>query len=224
MNEPPILFEAVAIPGIPDGGFSLEVAALSTTLIQAPEASGVDLLSRYALGLVRPASGRVLLLGKDVAALPRRAALAFRRNVGYLPAGDGLMQNLSLRDNVALPLRFGSRMSEGDIAGRVSVILGQFRLAGAGDRRPADVTDEMRRRTALARALAFDPPVVLMEDPFDGLTTRASTELLTIARGGESDDGSRRTVFITGQQVPSVVERRIEWRFRLHRGELEHDA
>jgi hypothetical protein len=63
-----------------------------------------------------------------------------------------------------------------------------------------------------------------MEDPFDGLTTRASTELLTIARGGESDDGSRRTVFITGQQVPSVVERRIEWRFRLHRGELEHDA
>jgi ABC-type transporter Mla maintaining outer membrane lipid asymmetry ATPase subunit MlaF len=224
MSDAPLFFEDIPLPGLADGALTLEVAAHTATVIQAPETSGVDLLSRYALGLQKPPGGRVILLGEDLSSLPRRVALAFRRQVGYLPAGDGLMQNLSLRDNVALPLRFASSMSEGEIDGRVGVIVAQFRLTDHADHRPAAVTDELRRRTALARALAFDPPLILMEDPFDGLTTKAATDLLALARGGETEEGSRRVVFITGQQVPIAVEKRIERRYRLARGQLQLDT
>ncbi len=59
-----------------------------------------------------------------------------------------------------------------------------------------------------------------MEDPFDGLTTRAAAELLEIVRGGETPEGSRRTVFITGQSVPQRLEPRIETHYRIVRGRL----
>jgi len=156
--------------------------------------------------------------------MTRGAALAFRRRVGYLPADIGLLHNLSLRDNVALPLQYGSGMSEREIAGRLRIMLAQVRLTDVAHRRPADVTEELRRRAAVARAVAFDPDLVIMEDPFDGMTTRAAAELLEIVRGGETAEGSRRTVFITGQSVPQSLEPRIEAHYRIARGRLNARA
>ena len=82
----------------------------------------------------------------------------------------------------------------------------------------------MRRRAALARALAFDPKLVILADPFDGLTTRAAAELLELARGGETEAGSRRTVFMTGQFIPQMLESRVEVRYRIAKGELLRDT
>jgi ABC-type transporter Mla maintaining outer membrane lipid asymmetry ATPase subunit MlaF len=114
-------------------------------------------LAPIALGLEAPDGGRALLFGEPVAAMSRRAALAFRRQAGYVPEGDGLLQNLSLADNVALPLQFGSPLSAREVRGRVRVILGAFRLAEVGGLRPSEADDEQRRRAAFARALVFDP-------------------------------------------------------------------
>ena len=187
------------------------------------ESSGVDELGRYALGLRQPDAGRVVVDGIDVATLPRRAALAFRRRVGYLPAGDGLLHNLSLRDNIALPMRFGSNLLEREIGGRLRVMLVQLRLVEVADRQPADVTNEQRRRASLARALAFDPGLLILEDPFDGLTDRTAAEMLEIARCGEVSEGSRRTVFMIGHSIPSTLEPRIDLRYRVARGTFEQD-
>jgi ABC-type transporter Mla maintaining outer membrane lipid asymmetry ATPase subunit MlaF len=184
----------------------------------------VSYLGRLALGLDQPAAGRVLLLGENLALLSRRAVLAFRRRVGYLPAGDGLLQNLSLYDNMALPLRFGSERSEPDIDGRINVMLAMLQLQHVARLRPARVNEEERRRAALARALAFDPELVILEQPFDGLTHRAAAQVLEIARGGEMAAGSRRTVFIVGQSLPEVLRSRVEVRYRLAQGRLEAEA
>ncbi len=222
MSESVLEFQDVVLPG-GAGHLQLTVGAHQAVSVQGSEASGVDLLPGYALALTKPAAGRVLLFGEDIASLPERAVLAFRRRVGYLPAGDGLLQNLTLRNNVALPLRFGSDLSEREIRGRLNVILAFLGIGGVADRRPADTTEEERRRAGLARALAFDPPLVILADPFDGLTVRAAAELLEAARGGETREGSRRAVFITGQQVPARLEPRIEARFRLVGGELRSE-
>lgn len=219
MTEP-LRFEGVTLPGH-QSPMNLEVPEHCAVLVLGPEASGVDTLPGYALALDRPATGRALVFGEDIARLPRRTALAFRRKVGYLPAGDGLIHNLSLQDNVALPLRYGSDLSEREITGRVRIMLTLLRIADAAERRPADATEEQRRRAALARALAFDPALVILADPFDGLTHRAAAELLELARGGETGAGSRRTVFMTGQSVPQLLEPRIEIRYRLAKGELQ---
>ncbi len=223
MSEALLRFEQVHLPG---SGISLtlDVPAHRATILVGPEASGVDAVASYALALSPPPAGRVLLYGKDLATLARPERFALRRAVGYLPSGNGLLHNLSLRDNVALPLRFGSDLAEREIAGRIRVMLGLLQLAEAADLRPAEATEEQRRRAALARALAFDPDLVILADPFDGMGHRTAAELLALARGGETPDGSRRAVFITGQYVPDRLIPRIEARYRLHRGELRCES
>ena len=112
-------------------------------------------------------------------------------------------------------------MTDREIEGRLGIMLAQHRLVEVAKHRPADVTDELRRRAAAARAVAFDPSLVILEDPFDGLTTRAAVALLEIVRGGETGEGSHRTVFITGQSVPQRLESRIEAHYRITRGALK---
>lgn len=213
----PITFEGVPLGAQDGASLSLEIPERRTVAVLSGDASGVDPLGGYVLGLERPRTGRVTMLGTVVADLPPQERLAFRRRVGYLPAGDGLIQNLSLRDNVALPLRFGSPASPREIEGRVNVILAALRLRDAAERRPAQVTDEERRRAAFARALAFDPTLLVLERPFDGLTARVAAELLELARGGETAEGARRTVFITGSELPAIVQHRVDQVYRLTR-------
>jgi ABC-type transporter Mla maintaining outer membrane lipid asymmetry ATPase subunit MlaF len=217
----PLVFENIEVGNGRPLVVNFQVPAHQSVCVLGDEASGVGQLGRLALALDPPAGGRVLVLGEDIAQLPRCAALAFRRRVGYLPAGDGLLQNLSLYDNVALPLRFGSDISEHDIEGRIRVMLAMLRLSHVARARPARATDEERRRAALARALAFDPELVILEHPFDGLTGRAAAQLLEIARGGELATGSRRAVLITGQDLPEVVKARVEVRYRMGPNGLE---
>ena len=143
MNAP-LQFDSIPIARHASHPFSLEVPERSTIAVLGDEDSGVGLLGGYALGLERPSAGRALVFGTAVGSLAEPERLAFRRRVGYLPAGagGGLLQNLSLRDNVALPLRFGSDASPRDIEGRVNVMLTALRLTGAAALRPAQANDE----------------------------------------------------------------------------------
>ena len=164
----PLVYENVALPGLDENGLCLEIPRHSATAVIGKTTTGVDSLGSVALGLTSPPRGRALLYGQVISEMRRRHALAFRRKVGYLPAGDGLLQNLTLRDNVALPLRFGSDLSERDTTGRVNLMLSMFGVGEAAELRPVQATVEQRRRAALARALAFDPPLVILEQFFDG--------------------------------------------------------
>ena len=215
----PLVFDQVLISPRAATPFSLTVERGETVVIIGEE----DVpLGPMALALDPPRSGRVLVLGTDLTDLPERERLAFRRRVGYLPAGDGLLQNLSLRDNVALPLRFGSTTGSKEIEGRVEVMLAAGRIGRIGGLRPAQANEEERRRTALVRALAFDPSLLILEQPFDGLSSRVAGELLTLARGGEEVQGGRRSVLITCQELPSLLHNRVERIYRLGRqGALE---
>jgi len=222
VTAPPLEFANVALPARRPQALSLTVPAHHTVAVLGDEASGVGALSGFALGLERPAAGSVKVFGTVIADLPERERLAFRRRVGYLPAGDGLLQNLSLRDNVALPLRFGSAAAPPEIEGRVNVMLAQVRLAPAAARRPAQASEEERRRAAFARAMAFDPGLLLLDQPFDGVTVRTAAELLEVARGGETAEGGRRTILVTGHELPEAIRRRVETVYRLSReGVLE---
>jgi ABC-type transporter Mla maintaining outer membrane lipid asymmetry ATPase subunit MlaF len=204
-----------------DATVSFEIRPHETVAILGDQKSGTELLAALAIGLDRASAGRVVTMGAVITDLPRSAQLAFRRKVGYLPEGDGLLQNLSLRDNVRLPLRFGSDFRPREIEGRVDVILAQLRIARVANLRPAEVSDEDARRAALARALAFDPALVILEEPFDGLTDRTAAELLEAARGGETEQGGRRGVFITSPDLPTLLRPRVDRILRLVAGRLE---
>ena len=218
----PVVFADVPLGSRVRVPFTLAVAAHETVAVLGDEDSGVGQLGAYALGLETAPAGQVRVFDIRLESLPGPDRLAFRRRVGYLPAGDGLLQNLSLRDNVALPLRFGSDASPREIDGRVNVMLVAVRLSRVADRRPAQANEEECRRAALARAMAFDPALLILEQPFDGLTARAAAELLEVARGGETAEGGRRAILITGQELPSVVQRCCDRVYRVTRaGSLE---
>lgn len=221
MAPVPLRFEEILLTPRQECGFTFEIVAHQAVSVVGDENSGIDRLGAFILGLERPCGGKVLVEGQELAPLPRREALAFRRRLGYLPAGDGLLQNLSLRENVALPLRFGSELSELEISGRVNVILAAVRITPAAHLRPVQANPEQRRRAALARALAFDPDLVLLEQPFAGLTNRAAREVLELARGGDVDQGSRRTVLATSHSLPEAVSVRFEKLYRVTKGKLQ---
>ena len=206
----PLEFQGIPMTGSAAGSFALEVERNQTVVVVGDENSGVDSLAAVALGLEETPAGKALVYGTNIRDLRRRDQLAFRRRLGYLPAGDGLLSNLSLRDNIRLPLRFGSNFKPEEIEGRVDVILAMLRLTRVAGERPAQANEEQRRRAALGRALAFDPELVLLEQPFVGLTDRVAAELLEIARGGETAQGARRTLFITGQDIPMLLRTRVE--------------
>ena len=217
----PLVFDEIPL-GRSGKPVTLEVAPHETVAVLGDEDSGIDRLGSWVLGLDRPPRGAARVFGTVVADLPEAERLAFRRKLGYLPAGDGLLQNLSLRDNVALPLRFGSGAAPREIDGRVRVMLAAVRLTEAAGRRPAAVHEEERRRAAFARAMAFDPQLLVLEQPFDGLTTRSAAELLELARGGVAEGGARRAILITAQDLPALLERRVERVYRVTRdGVLE---
>ena len=224
MTAPPLVFEDVPLGLAGATRMSLTVPPNRAVAVVGEVASGLARLGAFALGLAQPRAGRALLFGEDVGHMPRRAALAFRRRAGYVPEGDGLLQNLSLEENVALPLRFGSTMNPREIHGRLRVILGAFRLADVAHLRPADADDEQRRRAAFARAVVFDPALVILDQPFDGIGPGAASDLLGLARGGETADGPRRAVFVTSQSLPDYLRSRFELRYRVARGALHQDA
>lgn len=221
--SPPLVFEDVRLEGARAPTVTLTVQVHRAVSVIGAVATGLDRLGLVALGLDTPQAGRALLFGEEVATMTRRSALAFRRRAGYVPEGGGLLQNLSLADNVALPLQFGSPLSPREVQGRIRVILGMFRLADAGGLRPSEADDEQRRRAAFARALVFDPSLVILDQPFDGIGLSAAAELLELARGGETTEGPRRSLFVTSQSLPERLRGRFEERYRVTGGTLRPD-
>lgn len=221
MSAPLLVFDRVPLGGADGTSVTFSVATRETVSIVGNSVSGIRLLGRLALGLSDPAGGRVSVFETEPSSLPRRELLAYRRSVGYLPAGGGLLQNLTLGQNVALPLRFGSDLATNEIESRLSIMLAAAGLAAAGHLRPARATDEQRRRAALARALAFDPKLVILEEPFVGLTERGARHILDAARGGDVAGGSRRTVVAIGPNLPNSVVPRFDRRYRMITGVLQ---
>lgn len=209
-GAPPLLFENLAIggrdPSRRSGGrFNLLVEEGAVVAAIGDEDSGVGELGSYALALKPLAAGRVEALGVPLATLKRKELLVFRRRIGFLPSGDGLLQNLTLRDNIALPLRYASDRRLRQVEEHLERLLEKFGLAPAAALRPAQANEEERRRAAFARAIALDPPLVVLEQPFDGLTARVAVDLMRTAIRSGGGEG-RRTVFLTAQDLaPSVL-------------------
>ena len=206
-GAPPLVFQHVDLrerPDHPDHRLELALQAGAVTAVVGDEDSGVGDLGKYALGLDFPPSGGVLVFGSNMVDMSYQQRLVYRRRIGYVQAGDGLLQNLTLRANISLPLAYASDHRVKEVTARVEELLQQLKLEDVADARPAAVNEELRRRAAAARAIALDPELLVMEAPFDGLTGRAAHDLLWKVR--HRRDGAPRTILIAAQDIgPHVV-------------------
>ena len=224
-GEPPLAFRGVDLrenPDHPDHRFELAVTPGTVVLCVGDEDSGVGDLGRFALGLERPPRGAVRVFGTAIAELSYDQQLIYRRRIGYTQIGDGLLQNLTLRGNIVLPLAYASDHRTAEVTDKAQWLVEAFKLAEVEYRRPAQVNEEDRRRAAVARAIALDPELVVLEAPFDGLTGRSARDLLEHARVRR--DGTPRTMFITAQDTTPAVASLITRTVRLVDGLAVEEA
>jgi phospholipid/cholesterol/gamma-HCH transport system ATP-binding protein len=139
------------------------------TAVLGPSGSGKSTILKLMLGLQRPASGRVVVDGEDIATLTSARLLAARRRMGMVFQGNALFDSLDVEENLAFFLRENLSLDESEIARRVREQVAFAGLEGYERQLPDALSGGMRKRLAIGRALIFGPRMVLLDEPTVGL-------------------------------------------------------
>jgi len=139
------------------------------TVVLGGSGAGKSTLLRLIGGLLRPDAGSVRVAGQDVTRLSERQLFKLRERIGMLFQGGALLDSMNVFDNVALPLREHTELSEAEISAEVLRRLAAVGLRDTEDLYPRHLSGGMNRRAALARAVVTDPEIVLCDEPFSGL-------------------------------------------------------
>jgi phospholipid/cholesterol/gamma-HCH transport system ATP-binding protein len=149
-------------------GLTFSVVPRETKVLIGESGTGKSLALKLAAGLLRPDSGSVHVLGRDVGQMTEKELLDFRRQIGFVFQEGALFDSLSVADNVAYRLREDG-VDDEEIEQRVTESLRFVELEDTLDKLPSELSGGMRRRVSIARALVSRPPVVLYDSPTAGL-------------------------------------------------------
>ena len=140
--------------------------------------TGKSVTLRLMIGLLQADSGKVMVMGEDVAALDKAGLSKMRRRMGFLFQSAALFDSFSVKDNLALPLhRLNQDMSPGEIKDAVEKALTQVGLENDGDKMPVTLSGGMQKRAGLARALVLEPEILLIDEPSSGLDRITAGEI-----------------------------------------------
>jgi phospholipid/cholesterol/gamma-HCH transport system ATP-binding protein len=163
-------------------GLALDVPRGSVTAIMGPSGTGKTTLLKHMTGQLRPDAGSVRVDGEDVARLSRRALFGLRERIGFLFQNSALLTDFSVFENVAFPLRQHANLPKELLRDIVLTKLQAVGLRGAAALMPSELSGGMARRVALARAIVFDPMLILYDEPFVGLDPIALNQVLRLIR------------------------------------------
>lgn len=164
-------------------GVSVGVAKGETLCVLGGSGVGKSTVLRLMLRLILPDRGQVIIEGQDIASVSREDVLQLRERIGMVFQGSALFDSLSVLDNVAYPLYEHTGMGDAEILDRVREVLSFVDLEPDEVLHllPAELSGGMRKRVAIARAIAHEPPIILFDEPTSGLdpiTTRTIDELI----------------------------------------------
>ena len=131
--------------------------------------SGKSVLLKHLIGLLQPDAGEVLIDGENIVPMDERQLLRVRRKFGMLFQSAALFDSMTVAENVAFGLRRHEHLTEAEIGRRVAGALEMVDLPGTEDKMPAELSGGMRKRVGLARAIIYEPQIVLYDEPTTGL-------------------------------------------------------
>jgi phospholipid/cholesterol/gamma-HCH transport system ATP-binding protein len=148
---------------------NLTIPSGQTTVIIGLSGGGKSVLLKHIMGLIRPDSGEIWIDDQEINRLRERELYRVRKRFGMLFQEGALFDSMSVGDNVAFPLREHRKMPHREISRIVAEKLSQVGLSGIEEKMPSELSGGMRKRVALARAIALDPDILLFDEPTTGL-------------------------------------------------------
>jgi phospholipid/cholesterol/gamma-HCH transport system ATP-binding protein len=161
-------------------GISFQLPRGETKAIFGVAGSGKSTILKLALGLMKPDSGQIRVLGEDVTQMKERDLFELRRKIGMVFQESALFDSLTVRDNVAFRLMEEAEISEEEIERRVVEALSFVELDHTVDMLPSELSGGMRRRVAIARAIITQPEILLYDSPTGGLDPVTSTTIVEL--------------------------------------------
>jgi len=150
-------------------GLDLTVAAGETVVILGRSGTGKSVTLKHIVGLIPPDEGSIRVDGREVVGANRQALRTIRKQVAYLFQNGALVNWMSVRDNVALPLVEHAELPPAEISQRVDETLEKLDMLSAAARYPGEISGGMRKRAALCRVLVAEPRAILYDEPTAGL-------------------------------------------------------
>jgi phospholipid/cholesterol/gamma-HCH transport system ATP-binding protein len=181
---------------------SFDVRRETLFCILGRSGTGKSVTLRHIEGLVKPDSGRIFVEGQEITAMRVQELNQIRKKMGFLFQGAALFDSLTVGENVAFPLRRHTKMSESEIRNAILEKLRAVGLENDADKMPAEISGGMKKRAGLARALAMDPSILLVDEPSAGLDPITAGEIDELIHNLKTERGV--TVVLVTHNIPSA--------------------
>lgn len=150
-------------------GVSLQIDKGESVVIIGRSGGGKSVLLKHLIGLLRPDSGQVFIDGQDIVQMNERQMLPVRHKFGMLFQGAALFDSMTVAENVGFAFRRYCSLPEKEVAAKVTEVLEMVDLPGIEKKKPSELSGGMRKRVGLARAIIYQPEIVLYDEPTTGL-------------------------------------------------------
>ena len=202
-----IRFEALScrlggVQILEDLSFSLEPG--QTLGLIGPGGAGKSVVLKLICGLLRPSAGRLLLDGQDLMQVSGARLMALRAQIGMIFQNNALFDHLSVRENIAFPLRRLGSCSEEEILKRLRRRLEQVQLPNIEDLLPGELSGGMKKRVCLARATIHEPRVMLCDDPTAGLDPVTTRRIFRLLKRLQAEN--QATAIIVSHELEYLME------------------
>jgi len=200
-------------------GVDLSIGRGETVVVLGGSGSGKSVLLRHTIGLHRPQRGEVWVDGERIDSFSEEELIETRKKVGMLFQAGALFDSMTVHDNVAYALREHTDRSEEEVSARVAEVLNLVELEQVDDQMPADLSGGMRKRVALARAVALAPRALLYDEPTTGLDPITANTINQLIRNLQKRLGVTSIVvthdivsaFTVGDRIAFLNEGRIQF-------------